>query len=117
MPAHGSPGAQFYALSFLRRKGPLSISELGHELQVSKQQTTPLINRLINNGLAERKTDEHDRRIVRIGISEAGNAVITELRAEIKRAFAAKLEVLPVAELDELEQIMQRIREIFQKVR
>jgi DNA-binding MarR family transcriptional regulator len=109
--------AQFFALSILHRKGPLSISELANELQISKQQTTPLICRLIDNNLAARMTDEHDRRIVRIKITETGNATIEELGAEIKQTFAAKLQVLPDTELDELGQMIRRVREILQKVK
>ena len=107
--------AQYYALSFLRRHGPLSISELACELKISKQQTTPLISRLIDNNLAARKTDEHDRRIVRIEIAEAGRKLIEELWMEVKQVFAAKLEVLPDKELDELEQMIGRTREILRK--
>ena len=108
---------QFFALTILHRKGPLSISELANELQISKQQTTPLICRLIDNNLAVRMADEHDRRIVRIEITTTGNATIEELGVELKQAFAGKLEVLQDTELDELEQIIRRTREILQKVK
>ncbi len=109
--------AQYYALSLLRRHGPVSISELANELKISKQQTTPLISRLIDNNLAARKTDEHDRRIVRIEITEAGRGLIEELWMEVKQVFAAKLEVLPDTELDELGRMIRRTREILQKVK
>jgi DNA-binding MarR family transcriptional regulator len=108
---------QFFALSMLHRKGPLSISELANELQISKQQTTPLICKLIENNLSVRKADEHDRRIVRIEITEAGNTMFEELGAEVRQAFAAKLGILPDKELDELGQMIRRIREILQKVK
>ena len=110
-------GAQFRALSHLHRQGPLPISELASELKISKQQTTPLICRLIDGGLVVRKADEHDRRIVRIEITEAGRDTVEELMAEMKQAFAAKLGVLPDADLDELEQMIGRIREILENVK
>jgi DNA-binding MarR family transcriptional regulator len=109
--------AQFRALTHLRRQGPLPISELASELKISKQQTTPLICKLIDSGLVVRKADEHDRRIVRIEITEAGRDTVEELVAEIKQAFAAKLGVLPDADLDELEQMIRRIRKILEHVK
>lgn len=109
--------AQFHALSLLFRHGPLSTSELAGELKISKQQTTPLISRLIDNDLAARKMDERDRRIVRIEITEAGMKMIEELWLQVKQVFAAKLEVLPDQELDELEPLIRRAREILKKVK
>jgi DNA-binding MarR family transcriptional regulator len=109
--------AQFYALSLLCRQGSLTISELASELKISKQQTTPLICRLINSGLVVRKADEHDRRIVRVEITEAGKSTFEELGAEVKLVFAAKLEVLSDTDLDELDQMIRRIREILDHVK
>ena len=97
-------------------RAPLPISELANELKISKQQITPLICKLIDSGLVVRKADEHDRRIVRIEITVAGRDTIQELVAEIKQAFVVKLEVLPDADLDELGQMIRRIREILEQV-
>jgi DNA-binding MarR family transcriptional regulator len=109
--------AQFHALSLLFRQRSLTISELASELKISKQQTTPLICRLINSGLVVRKADEHDRRVVRIEINEAGKSTFRELETEVKRVFAAKLEVLPDTDLDELGRMIQRIRVILDRVK
>jgi DNA-binding MarR family transcriptional regulator len=111
-----APG-QYYVLSLLRRHGPVSISGLANEMKISKQQTTPLISRLIGHNLVARKTDEHDRRIVRIELTEAGRGLIEELWLEVKQVFAAKLEVLPDTELDELGRMIRRTHEILQKVK
>lgn len=109
--------AQFHAVSILRRKGSLSMSELAHEMQISKQQLTPLVYKLIDNGLLVRKTDENDRRIVRIEVSESGKSMYEELHAEIKTAIVEKLKTLPGTELDELEQMLKRIHEILKNVK
>lgn len=94
----------------------MHISELANEMKISKQQTTPLISKLIQGGLVVRRVDEHDRRIVRLEITETGRNTFEELRLEIKQAFAAKLKVLPDLELDELDQMIKRICEILQSV-
>jgi DNA-binding MarR family transcriptional regulator len=108
--------AQFHALALLYREGSLTISELAGELKISKQQTTPLICRLIDSGLVVRKADQHDRRIVRVEMTGAGKSTFDELMTEVKRVFAAKLAVLSDTDLDELGQMMRRIREILDHV-
>ena len=113
---HRLAPAQFHTLGFLHRRGPLSISELANELKISKQQTSPLICKLIGSGLVAKKVDEHDRRVVFIEITATGRDTIEELWLDVQRVFAEKLQVLSETELDELEQMLQRTREILQNV-
>ncbi len=107
---------QFFAVSLLHLKGSLSMSELAHEMQISKQQLSPLVYRLINQGLLVRKPDENDRRIVRMEVTEQGRKMVEELFEEIKLDLVAKLRTLPGMELDELEQMLKRIQEILENV-
>ncbi len=88
------------------------MSELAQEMHISKQQLTPLVYKLINNGLLIRKTDENDRRIVRIEITETGRSKVEEIIPEIKLVLMEKLKTIPKTELDELEQMLKRIHEI-----
>lgn len=107
---------QFYAVSRLHRKGSLSMSELAQETQISKQQLTPLVYKLINQGFLVRKADENDRRVVRIEVTEQGRNMLDELFAKIKLDLVEKLRTLPGMELDELELMLKRIQEILKKV-
>jgi len=107
---------QFYAVSVLHRKGSLLMSELAGEMQVSKQQLTPLVCKLIDIGLLTKKRDENDRRIVRIEITEPGRSMYNKLHAEIKLTLIEKLRTLTEIELDELEQILKRIHAILKNI-
>lgn len=107
---------QFFAVSLLHRQGSLSMSELAHEMQISKQQLSPLVCKLINQGLLVRKPDENDRRIVRIEVTEQGRKMVEELSGEIKLDLVAKLRTLPGMELEELELMLKRIQEILKNV-
>lgn len=108
--------AQFRAVSLLCRKGSLSMSEMAQEMKISKQQLTPLVCKLIDHGLLVRKTDENDRRIVRIEVTEKGRSMYEELLPAIKRALMEKLKRLPAEELYELEQMLKRTQEILENV-
>ncbi|KUG03524.1 hypothetical protein ASZ90_019086 [hydrocarbon metagenome] len=90
------------------------MSELASCMQISKQQLTPLIGKLIDRGLAARKTDEDDRRFIHIEITDAGRSMIETLMAEMKSTFAARLNELSNTELTELGQMLSRIMKILQ---
>ena len=102
-----SPG-QFHTISILR-KGPLPMKELACRMMISKQQLTPLVSKLIDAGLVKRKTDENDRRVVLIEVTERGVQLHDELKTDIKRAFI-KISVLPEDQIDELEIALKRYR-------
>ncbi len=108
--------AQFHAISFLALKGPLPMTELANKMAISKQQLTPLIYKLIESGWVVRRSDENDRRIVLIEITEEGLRTYTELKADIKHKFEEKLSELPENQLDELDDLLQRIQVILKGV-
>jgi len=104
--------AQFQAISILYHKDFLPMTELAVEMQISKQQLTPIIARLIETNLVARKEDENDRRVVNIEITEQGRSIFQALFAQIKINFIEKLSAIPDQELDELKQILVRMQEI-----
>lgn len=107
---------QHFAVSILFRKGSRSMSELAQEMQISKQQLTPLVDKLINQGLLVKKADENDRRIVRIEVSEQGREMLREMFAEKKADLVERLRLLPDEELAELDRMLKRIHEILKSV-
>ncbi|HAG11899.1 MAG TPA: hypothetical protein DCK76_11130 [Desulfotomaculum sp.] len=107
---------QFCAMSILCRRGSLSMSELADEMRISKQQLTPLIRKLIDRKMLSRKTDPDDRRIVRLEVTGIGRSTLEDLFNELKMALVEKLKELPVAELDELGQMLKRILDILKSV-
>ena len=104
--------AQFQAISILYHKDFLPMTELAVEMQISKQQLTPIIARLIETNLVARKEDENDRRVVNIEITEQGRSIFQALFAQIKINFTEKLSAIPDKELDELQQMLVRMQEI-----
>jgi DNA-binding MarR family transcriptional regulator len=108
--------AQHQAVSILCRKGSLSMSELAHEMMISKQQLTPLVCKLLEQGLLVRRADENDRRIVRLEISDQGRKTIMRLINEGRQDLMKRLSVLPASEMDELERMLIRILEILKNV-
>ena len=108
---------QFHAISILYRKGSLPMSELAADMKISKQQLTPIIARLNESNLVIRKSDNNDRRVVRIELNEPGRTIYKSLFARIKTNFIEKLSEIPDDELDELMQMVTRMQEILRSAK
>ena len=80
--AHGLSIVGFHALALLEEHGPIPMSRLADDLDVALPNATGIVSRLTDRGLVERGTDASDRRIVRVGLSPAGRALLSEMEAE-----------------------------------
>ena len=65
-------------------KGAFTVTEISNLLQVTPAGVTHLINPLEEAGYIERLPDPHDRRIVRIGLTEKGTQTAETLISEVR---------------------------------
>jgi DNA-binding MarR family transcriptional regulator len=73
----------------------LSVKEVSEELGLSLPGASRTVDALLRRGYLERREDEHDRRMKRIGITDAGRDVarrIVEARLEGLETFTASLD-------------------------
>lgn len=115
LATHRMSKLQFFTLMMLYRKGPKTMTDLASVIQISKQQLTPLMDRILELNLAERMPDPKDRRVIRIEISQAGKEAIDTMMKQNLQTVAARLTVLSEEELVELDTMMVRVRELLQK--
>jgi DNA-binding MarR family transcriptional regulator len=91
--AHGLSIVGVHALALLEEAGPMPMSRLADELDVSLPNASGIVGRLAERGLVERGTDPDDRRIVRAGLSAHGRALLGEMEAaridRLRRLVAA----------------------------
>ena len=71
---------QFQALGTLSQFGPQSMSELAAVLMISKQQLTPVVDKLDRMGLVIRTGDALDRRVIRLGLSPGGYDFLNNIK-------------------------------------
>ena len=57
---------------------PVRMTDVSRRLMISKPAATQVVNRLVENGLVERLSDDSDRRVVYIKATEAGRAFYEE---------------------------------------
>lgn len=108
---HSIPLTQLYVLRLLDRRGPLSMSELSQWLGISMSGCTALVDRLMAGGWVERNRDLNDRRIVLVGVSQAGENQLAEIRQSRARIFARYLTHLGPDEIETLLRLSERVFE------
>ena len=86
-------------LARLARAGPLRLTELASQQGVSQPAMTQLIGRLERDGLARRSAGSDDRRVVFVGVTEAGRRL-----AQLRRAQRAKVLGDLLARMDRSDQ-------------
>ena len=96
--ADASP-TQLAVLATIERRGPLTLGELATAERVQPPTVTAAIARLENQGLVRRRTDDADRRVVRVAVTGAGRRLLTRHRSRKTAYLAQRLDSLTPAEL------------------
>jgi DNA-binding MarR family transcriptional regulator len=114
--ASGIRLAQYRALGMLIKSGPLSMSEIGGLLYISKPYMTALSDTLVYNGWVERKNDPGDRRVIKITITPQGKKHLQQAfeiyRTDVKTLIAS----LDSSDLQQLSSSLENLRKIFAKL-
>ena len=110
-----SPGV-YYILGVLRYKGIQSMSEIGKKLAMPKPNVTNLVDKIIEKEWAERLSDENDRRIINIRITEKGIEKFLVLQKEISEELQRELMVLNEEEIIELGNSSEKIKELLRSM-
>jgi len=122
---NGDPGAPalaslrnqtYHILRILEGRGPLPVSTIGKQLFIAKQNMTTLVDRLMNDGLVERKDDAADRRIVNIAITKKGGRFLKGRRGVLKKIVRDNLSKLSDEEIESLHSAFRAIRAVVHKL-
>ncbi|WP_432097171.1 MarR family winged helix-turn-helix transcriptional regulator [Streptomyces sp. bgisy100] len=104
--AHGLTPLQAKAL--LAAEEPVPTRRIADRLHAEPSNVTAIIDRLESRGLAERSLDPGDRRVKRVAATEAGRAVVADLRARMPFA-AAPLAQLSTERREFLRELLQGV--------
>lgn len=110
------PLNQFGTLLCLRNNGMQTIGELSMRLKISKQQMSPIIDKLHKLGYIEREQDTSDRRNVNITLTQEGFDLLSSHNDNIVDLFEEKLMTIPdKADLEELKQAQIALQRLINK--
>jgi DNA-binding MarR family transcriptional regulator len=104
---------QYNALRVLRGNHPhkLATLALAARLVSRAPDITRLLDKLERRGLIERERSAENRRVVRVGITDAGLALLRELDAPVRACHARQLGHLSRGELRALVEMLREVRQ------
>jgi DNA-binding MarR family transcriptional regulator len=108
--------AQYRMLGQLMKAGPLSMSEIGRYLYISKPSMTSLADSMTANGWIEQNNDPNDRRVKKISITSQGKKHLQQA-FEIYHGDVKNLLLnLDDSDLQGLSLSLENIQRIFEKL-
>lgn len=99
---HGGRRSDFAVLASLDETGPGSQAELARRLAIDRGDLVGLLNRLHDEGLAERRPDPDDRRRNLVTITAAGQRALREIERDVEAAQGDLLAPLSPAQRETL---------------
>jgi DNA-binding MarR family transcriptional regulator len=108
--AHGLSIIGFQALALLEMRGAMPMSRLAEELDVALPNATGIIGRMVERGIVERARDATDRRIVMVGLTDAGHRLIGEMEAGRRERMRRLIETLDPTQQRRLLQSVQDLK-------
>lgn len=103
---------QYNVLRILRGSEPkgLPTLEIGHRMITRASNVTRIIDRLESKGLALRKRDATDRRVVQIRISGEGNRLLNEMRPVVNKTVEEALGGITDQDAAKLSALLEKVR-------
>ncbi len=111
------PHSYYHILKVLKKRGELPMSEIGRLVYISKSNMTSLIDKLVEEGLAERLPDKKDRRVINITLTEKGNDLLKDWRKHTNNEIKMKLSTLSDEDLEKFTESVRNIRDILNKMK
>lgn len=79
---------QYLTMNVLWEKNEIDMKELGNILYLDSSTLTPVVNKLVEKGYAEKYRDENDKRLLNVKITESGMLLKSEVQAVPKAMFS-----------------------------
>lgn len=100
---------QLQALFYINTHEGCQMSEIANNFKIELPSATSLINKLKSLSFVERKTDEKDRRLVRIFLTIKGKSMFEQAMKERSKKLSAILQHLSLQDKTALQEILQKL--------
>jgi DNA-binding MarR family transcriptional regulator len=101
---------QMVALDLLAQRSRVKMSEIAHALSVQLSTATPLVDRLICEGMAARSRDDKDRRLVWVTATAKGRKVVGDILREKQASIRAIFGALTDEERAQYLCVLKKVR-------
>jgi len=102
--------AQMHLMMVLREHGPATVGQLAETLGISPPSVSSALDRLEEHGLAIRRRDREDRRVVHAALSSRGRAAAEEACGFKRQKVRHLLEQFDTGELEALLTVLTAVQ-------
>lgn len=110
------PHSHIKVLFYVIHNGPTSISGMAKELCISKPNMTPVLDKLVEDGLITRDYDPNDRRVIRIEATEKANEFLKQAKENTKLIIQEKITTLNDEDLSLLAISTENLLSLIEKL-
>ena len=108
----GLTGPQLWAIKMIGELSPVRVSDLAARMYLHPATVVGILNRLELQGLINRMRTNEDRRVVKIELTDAGNAIVAKAPQVAQGLLVAGLEVLPLKKLQDISAGLEELVDI-----
>jgi DNA-binding MarR family transcriptional regulator len=109
MVAYGLSVSQAYALRSLAERGPLAMSELAEDLNLTLSSTTRVVDPLVERKLVKRAQSRSDRRVWRVSLTSKGEGRWSKIESELLAIDSRVLATFPSAQRETLIEAVEAL--------
>jgi len=102
--------AQMHLMMVLQEHGPATVGQLAETLGISPPSVSSALDRLEEHGLAVRRRDRNDRRVVHAALSSRGRLAAEEACGFRRQKVRQLLEKFDARELEALLTVLQAVQ-------
>lgn len=110
------PLNHFIVMHFLYNNHMSTITEVAKHLSISKQQMSPIVDKLQKKGYLQKECMSNDRRFSQLCLTDEGKAVIEEQRLVQRVNFMEHIVGLSESDLAKFEESVQVVKSIVNKM-
>lgn len=109
-------GLQMHTLCVLDKFNSINMTNLAKELMITKQQTTGIVNNLVNKGYINREVNPDNRKEILLSITESGNDTINTIKNHITDKLYKYFNVLGYEDKRNIIESSKTIKETIKKI-
>ena len=100
---------QFYVLATIGYAGGLPFGEIGEKMMVTVSNLTGIVDRLEEKGVVARQRDAHDRRVIRVRLTEKGSKLYKNTIPLFEKSISRFFSPLDKSQQKELSSLLRKL--------
>lgn len=107
---------QMQTLCILDKFNSINMTNLAKELMITKQQTTGIVNNLVNKGYINREVNPENRKEILLNNTESGTEMIKTIKANMTDKLYKYFDILSSEDKKKVIESSKTIKEIIKKI-